>query len=302
MPLASTATRAFSFELGDVRFYSPSSAVANISINYSSAEILPLTVFKTNATSISAAILESLVAQYTRVDDVWTKDFLGGALAFSTTSAISLNASACSWIESVGAAAILASQALDTKSCNMSSVKGHTLPINLTLAPGPYTISPSPSGALIKQVYALHRDKYEAFLFGVTQARPSGAYELIDTALSQHQDVLIPVPSRLYWLDDHRPLAGLRVGLKDVYDLEGVKTGVGSRSYTEVYGPASATAVSVRKLEELGAVIVVSLLPVLPCQGMLLTKCSGEDKDEPVRTCSRSLAVPGYPLSMESSW
>lgn len=52
--------------------------------------------------------------------------------------------------------------------------------------------------------------------------------------------------------------AGLRVGLKDIYDLEGVQTGGGSRSYAEVYPVSSKTAVSIQKLLDLGAVMIVS--------------------------------------------
>ena len=43
----------------------------------------------------------------------------------------------------------------------------------------------------------------------------------------------IPVPSRLYTLNattPERPLEGMRVAVKDMFDMEGLRTGCGSRA------------------------------------------------------------------------
>ncbi|HSI40259.1 MAG TPA: amidase [Xanthobacteraceae bacterium] len=50
------------------------------------------------------------------------------------------------------------------------------------------------------------------------------------------------------------PLHGVPVAVKDLFDIEGYRTGAGSRSFPDHRATASATAV--RKLEEAGAVIV----------------------------------------------
>ncbi len=53
-----------------------------------------------------------------------------------------------------------------------------------------------------------------------------------------------------------RPLAGVRVAVKDVYRLTGVKASLNVRSFLETYGPDVEIAAYVKKLIDLGAVIV----------------------------------------------
>jgi Asp-tRNA(Asn)/Glu-tRNA(Gln) amidotransferase A subunit family amidase len=60
----------------------------------------------------------------------------------------------------------------------------------------------------------------------------------------------IPVPSRLYtrYLSDPRALEGLRVGVKDLFDMAGLKTGGGNRAYFDTYPPKQTTAVAIQRL------------------------------------------------------
>jgi hypothetical protein len=67
----------------------------------------------------------------------------------------------------------------------------------------------------------------------------------------------IAVPSRLYAKPSkEKPLAGLRVSLKDNYHLAGIQTTMMSRAYTELYGPEKESADYVDKLVALGAIII----------------------------------------------
>lgn len=52
------------------------------------------------------------------------------------------------------------------------------------------------------------------------------------------------------------PLAGTRITVKDIFDVAGLKTGLGSRAYAELYPPAKTTAHSIQKLLNLGAELV----------------------------------------------
>ena len=266
-PLVSTASGAFTFELGNSTYYSPASAVAQGvvgNVTYTEPKFLPLTVLKTNETTISSDVLSALVSSYASVDDVWTEDFLTGILLVSAPDGAALDASATSWVGSTGAQRLLSTAGVDTSNFGSSSIAKYEVPTSWDLQPGPYTYSSDASGVTIRQVFAMHRDKYEAFLFGVTPVPGSSAYEAVELFIPPYQDAWVPVPSRLYWLDDGRPLAGLRVGLKDIYDLEGVQTGGGSRSYAEVYAISNATAVSIEKLLDMGAVIIVSAITSMP--------------------------------------
>lgn len=68
---------------------------------------------------------------------------------------------------------------------------------------------------------------------------------------------LVAVPSRLYHLpSESKPLAGKRITIKDVLDIEGLHTTLRSRDYVSLYGPATTTADYVTNLIFLGVVII----------------------------------------------
>ncbi|KAI0536049.1 amidase signature domain-containing protein [Xylaria digitata] len=70
----------------------------------------------------------------------------------------------------------------------------------------------------------------------------------------------IAVPSRLYHTKTkERPYARLRVAIKDIIDLKGLKTGASSRAYIELYPAKTANAETVQRLIELGFVVVGKL-------------------------------------------
>lgn len=67
----------------------------------------------------------------------------------------------------------------------------------------------------------------------------------------------VPVPSRLYSSPSHlQPLLGKRIAVKDIIDLEGVKTTVCSKAYEALRDVSSTTAPSIQKLIDKGAVII----------------------------------------------
>lgn len=68
------------------------------------------------------------------------------------------------------------------------------------------------------------------------------------------QSVSIAVPSRLN--TSTGPLSGLRVAVKDIFQIKGVKTSVCNRAYYELYPPPSKTAACIELLQQKGASIV----------------------------------------------
>lgn len=52
------------------------------------------------------------------------------------------------------------------------------------------------------------------------------------------------------------PLRGVRITVKDIFDIAGLRTGLGSRAYAELYEPATHTAPSIQKLLDAGAELV----------------------------------------------
>lgn len=67
----------------------------------------------------------------------------------------------------------------------------------------------------------------------------------------------IAVPSRLYFPPDpSKPLHGLRIAVKDNYDLKGVHTVASNKSFLRFRAPAEKTAPAIQDLISKGAIIV----------------------------------------------
>ena len=122
------------------------------------------------------------------------------------------------------------------------------------LPPGPYFLSTT-SGAVF-QAYRLYSDFAGAFTQPLIPST-DGTYAALPAAIPGIASPAVGVPSRLYYKSTpEKPLAGVRLGVKDIYDIAGVKTSNGNRAWYAFYSPANATAVSVQRLIDAGAVIV----------------------------------------------
>ncbi|KAI1267974.1 amidase signature enzyme [Xylariaceae sp. FL1019] len=253
--LSTASSGAFSYSLGGNTYYTPSTIVSHFCYRAGAFGLHPFTVLNTNETTITSTVLTALAEQYESEDDVWNTAFLSGAVAIQGPQGAILDASVNDWIASYGAKYLLTSAALDITALESSVVTTVVRP-SLNLRAGPYVLQTDSSGMTVRETYLVHRDNYEAFLFGVTPVFGSTAYEPVSLFIPRYQDDWVPVPSRLYSFDDARPLAGMRMAVKDIYDVEGVETGGGSRSYAEVYTAPNKTATALQKLLDLGAVVV----------------------------------------------
>jgi Asp-tRNA(Asn)/Glu-tRNA(Gln) amidotransferase A subunit family amidase len=67
----------------------------------------------------------------------------------------------------------------------------------------------------------------------------------------------VAVPSRLYYTaTKEQPLAGLRLAVKDIFHIKGLKTSGGNRAYYYLYPERNATGPAVQRLLDQGAVLV----------------------------------------------
>lgn len=129
---------------------------------------------------------------------------------------------------------------------------GATVAVDRAIPPGPYFLSAS--GA-VHEAWKLYSDYAGAFTEPVI-AGPNGTYTTLPAGIAG-QSLAVAVPSRLYFTRTaERPLAGVRVGIKDIYDVAGVKTGNGNRAWYHLYDPAKRHATPVQRLVDAGAVIV----------------------------------------------
>lgn len=70
----------------------------------------------------------------------------------------------------------------------------------------------------------------------------------------------IGVPSRLYFTPTkQKPLAGLRIAVKDTQNVRGAKTTGSSRAWAQLYGPQEKSATGVQRLLDHGAIVVGKL-------------------------------------------
>lgn len=108
----------------------------------------------------------------------------------------------------------------------------------------------------VYQAYRLYSDVQGAFTEGLIP-NTDGTFSVLSAAVQGAQSATIGVPSKLYYTKTAtQPLAGVRLGVKDIYDIAGVKTSCGNRAYYELYPIKNVTAVAVQKLIDAGAVIV----------------------------------------------
>lgn len=124
------------------------------------------------------------------------------------------------------------------------------------IPPGPYFFDPHRRS--IHRAYRLYADTANAFTSSLLQSSNSnrGNFTTLPAAITG-QSLTLAVPSRLYYsLSADQPIAGLRVGIKDIYDLSGVRTGNGNRAWYRTHEPAGANALPVQNLIDAGAVIV----------------------------------------------
>ena len=103
-------------------------------------------------------------------------------------------------------------------------------------------------------MFQLHDDCYEAFFSAIAQRHENSEWEFI----VQRPTAQTPVPPRVCSLDQssHKPLFGLRFGIKDVFPIKGLKTSTGSRSYYQLYPPRSQISATIKTLIELGSILV----------------------------------------------
>merc|ERR1711939_617752 len=120
------------------------------------------------------------------------------------------------------------------------------------IPPGPYFMS---SSGAIYQAWRLYSDVQGAFSETLVPAS-DGSFSVLPANMAG-QSLAVAVPSRLYFTKTpEKPLAGVRLGVKDIYDIAGVRTSNGNRAWYHLYPPANVTALSVQRLVDAGAIIV----------------------------------------------
>ncbi|GAB7366597.1 hypothetical protein MBLNU230_g8582t1 [Neophaeotheca triangularis] len=216
---------------------------------------LPVTVLSTNATEITASTLNETISAYLAGDDVFNESFLHGVYISSTAKSAVLDASALSLLKDMDIENVMLSSGIKCTDSSYSLSLQELSDQIATPPPGPYLLTTGNDMLALSTVYRLYTDSYRDFIFGAYESSP-GFYAALDVTYDSFRYSAIPVPSRLYWLGDSRPLAGERVGIKDLYDIKGLQTAAGSPAWAEITPVADGTAPAVQRILDLGGVVV----------------------------------------------
>lgn len=100
-------------------------------------------------------------------------------------------------------------------------------------------------------MYRVYRDQFQAFTSAAIPTVDNG-FTALSTAFPGLSTLSIPVPSRLYSpeVSSDLPMAGYRVVVKDLYDMQGMHTGGGNRAFWLTYAAANATAPSIQRIRD----------------------------------------------------
>ena len=119
---------------------------------------------------------------------------------------------------------------------------------------GPYFLNTNTGG--LHQAYRLYSDFAGAFTEGI-MVSDNGIFTVLPAAVDGSADLTVGVPSRLYYTKTaEKPLAGVRLGIKDIYDVAGIKTSDGNRAWYNFHPAPNVSAVPVQRLIDAGAIIV----------------------------------------------
>lgn len=224
----------------NIPYYISPSAVA--SLNGETSKSGPCTILPITDISVTKTYLAKTIARFAQQDDVWTSGYLQTIIFEGTPASAPSSEDVETLLKSWGTKAVYYLE----KS-----------PEDRAFYCGPHWLD----NAKVHRVSRLYADNADAFVISTVQSdEDDRIYRPLGVAIygeSNPASLSVAVPSRLYYKRSaERPLAGLRIAVKDTMDLHGIRTGGSSRSYTRLYGPRNKTAPAVERLLDLGAIVV----------------------------------------------
>ncbi|KAI0161336.1 amidase signature domain-containing protein [Xylariaceae sp. FL1272] len=207
-------------------------------LNPDKVHFIPITHVRIDEPNCHSSV-QKYLESYATTDDVWSEGFQNYIFTSGNVKSRSLR---------------------NDPSIQIFNVDSSSTAKELSRLPrGPYFAQVTRTLIYIFKAYRVYPDPAGAFYYGLLE-QEDGSFEVLSATspLTNGEGATIAVPSRLYYAapSEEKPLSGVRVGVKDLYDLKGLRKSAGSRAYFDLYEPALATAPSIQYLIDLGAVIV----------------------------------------------
>ncbi|KAH8674337.1 hypothetical protein BX600DRAFT_509512 [Xylariales sp. PMI_506] len=182
--------------------------------------IVPLTVFTASENIATCAWIESRVDSYLAEDNVFDVRFLETIFLQGQTSVEDGLHNCVS--KAYGTSAILA----------LAKTSETTVVVPNSVVPnGLYVAHISGLNMTLGPVYLIYHDSLQAFMSGIIEGGEEGAFRYVPINTISDASVGVPVPSRLYSANTKtadKPFQGLRVTVKDITDIRGIKTSNGN--------------------------------------------------------------------------
>ncbi|GKZ48282.1 hypothetical protein AbraIFM66951_012045 [Aspergillus brasiliensis] len=215
-------------------------------------DVMPITVISSNSSSFTSSEFEGIIADYLARDDVFSSSFLGAVYLRYTGNGTPVleDGSIPSAADKHDTSLFLMSP---TYAANVSQSMTKAC-LTEALPNGPYFVS-TKSGEVF-EAHRLYEDTHYTFLEPAV-SDGQGGYRALSANTEGVLGPSIAVPSRLYYtVTPEKPLAGLRMGVKDIFHVKGLRTSGGNRAYYSLYEPRNATGTAIQRLIDLGAVFV----------------------------------------------
>lgn len=180
------------FTLGNVSFLastkSPKAVTAADCKSSVATSFVPVTVIKTNVSSITKDTLQNIISTYVDGDDVFNHDFLDGLYVSSTVKS-SLAASAIEYLNSLNTSIVF----LDKSISGSGKFTKVLMKESAELPAGPYLASIGEGSVSFATVYRLYEDTYRTFLYGTYEANDGeDNYYPLGVFLPESWDNMIP--------------------------------------------------------------------------------------------------------------
>ncbi|KAK3946260.1 amidase 1 [Diplogelasinospora grovesii] len=209
----------------------------------------PVLLFSTSDTAIDSKSIIGEIRRFKDIDDVFNEDFLSEVLLIHEGSSRSKTTLKALRKHLNGTRPLL------NKQWRLKSVYKTT---SSGIVPsGPYFLR----DGKIFQVRKIHIDVFSSFQVTVLPDPGHSLYgcvvQNLDSVGPDAEGMSVAVPSRMYNRPSkEKPLAGVRIAIKDNFKLQGTKCSMGCRSFLETYERDEETADYAKMLIDLGAVIV----------------------------------------------
>ncbi|OGM41183.1 hypothetical protein ABOM_009550 [Aspergillus bombycis] len=217
----------------------------------------PLTAISVNVTQVTEADIKKTIQDYLDQDDVFNPAFLETVFIQSVAGG-TIEEEAIGYLQRLNVSTIIVPPNVTTSpKSSIRMVRIDSVPYSQPVE-GPFVAVVKDNAIHLCPVWRLYLDHYSVFLQGSYESGDGkGTHRAVGAENTRiFEQPLIPVPSRIYSWRDPRPLAGARVGVKDLFDVKGLQTTGGSKAWTHITPVANATAPAIQRIIDLGGHIV----------------------------------------------